>query len=150
MIRVVSKEEIDCPIDEVFEKLIDIDGYPEWMPNNGLFVNCYISTEGPIGVGTGYIDKTRLGTVQGEISAFDRPHRVVFHYTDHMFGKKMMDGWPGYTLESDGVSSTRVHHVAEARLYGFYRLFEPLLRIIARRERQRTVDALKASLKSSH
>lgn len=148
MIRIVVEETIHRPIDVVFAKLVDIDAYPHWMPNTGLFVHCTKDTEGPVGVGTTYTDETKLGPVQGEVSVFEPPRKVTFHYTDHMLGKKTMDGWPGYVLEPHGDSATRVHHVAEAHLYGFFRLFEPLFRGIARRERRRTVAALKASLET--
>lgn len=39
--------------------------------------------------------------------------------------------------------------VLMANLYGWFRVFEPLLRGIARRERQRTVKALKSSMESA-
>lgn len=59
-----------------------------------------------------------------------------------------MEGWPGYELEPDGSRATRVRHVARGRLFGAFKLMQPLVRILARRERRRTVGALKASLES--
>ncbi len=146
MIRVEIDETINRPIEDVFDQLVDISGYDEWMPDDGLFVSCRQDSEGPVGVGTTYSDKTRLGTVQGEISAFDRPNRVVFHYTARLLGMTVMQGWPGYTLERAGEAGTRVHHLAEGHLRGPFKLMQPLVQVMARKERQRTVDALKESL----
>lgn len=146
MIRVEIDETIKRPIEEVFEQLVDIPRYPEWMPNNGLFITCTKDSEGPAGVGTKYSDKTRLGTVWGEVSVFDRPNEVVFHYTARLFGMTVMEGWPGYVLEREGEAATRIHHRAEGHLYGPFKLLQPLVQMMARGERQRTVDALKESL----
>lgn len=148
MIHVAIEETIGRRIDEVFEQLVDIPRYPEWMPDTGLFVSCTKDSEGPVGAGTAYTDKTRLGTIHGDVSAFERPTKVVFHYTARLLGMTVMEGWPGYWLEREGAAATRVHHRAEGRLYGPFRLLRPLVQRMARRERQRTVDALKASLEA--
>jgi uncharacterized protein YndB with AHSA1/START domain len=149
MIHVEIRETIERPIEEVFERLVDIPRYPEWMPRGGLFVTCRKDSEGPVGVGTRYSDVTTLGTVRGEVSEFVHPHRVVFHYTARLLGVKVMEGWPGYTLEPDGESATTVHHRAEGRLVGVFRLLQPLIQRLADGERRRTVAALKGSLESS-
>jgi uncharacterized protein YndB with AHSA1/START domain len=149
VIRVEIHETVDRPIEEVFERLIDIDAYPDWMPGDGLLVTCRQTSEGPMGEGTEYVDTTRLGTVKGEVVEFERPTRVVFHYVAKVFGRTMMHGWPGYTLEPDGQGGTRVHHVAEGRLQGLFKLLHPLIQRCATAERRRTVDALKMSLEAS-
>jgi uncharacterized protein YndB with AHSA1/START domain len=148
MIRVSITETIDRPIAEVFEQLVDIDRYPDWMPDTGIFLDCWKESEGAVGLGTTFVDKTRLGTVKGDITAFERPNLVTFHYTDYLFGRKVIEGWPAYTLEPIGSSSTRIHHRAEAHLYGVYRLFQPIFQRIAHKERTGTLYALKASLES--
>lgn len=148
MIRVEIFETVDRTIDDVFERLVDIDGYPEWMPKRGLFVTCAKDSAGPVGVGTPYSDKTRLGTVRGRVVAFKRPNRVVFCYTARMFGRTVMEGCPGYTLERDGRGGTRLHHVAEGHLHGVFKLLRPLMQLLADRERRLTVDALKESLET--
>lgn len=67
------------------------------MPERGLFLGSTKDAEGPVGPGTPYTDRTRLGTVRGEVSAFDRPHRVLFHCIARLFGMTGLEGWPGYT-----------------------------------------------------
>lgn len=148
MVRVETHEIIERPVEDVFEQLVDIPRYPEWMPDKGLFISCTKDSEGPVGTGTVYSDKTRFGVVRGKVSVFDRPRRVVFHYRAGLLGKTVMRGYPGYTLERVGDNRTRVHHIAEAHLHGLFKLIQPLIRIMARRERRRTVKALKESLES--
>lgn len=149
MIRVEIDETIGRPIETVFDRLVDIPGYLAWMPDDGLFVASTKDSAGPVGAGTRYSDKTRLGTVYGEVSAFARPNKVVFHYTARLFGMTVMEGWPGYVLERDGEAGTRIHHIAEGHLYGLFKLARPLVQRLARRERRRTVDALKKSLETA-
>lgn len=146
MIQVDIHETIHQPVEEVFTRLVDIDGYREWRAGGGgIFRTCSQDSPGAVGEGTRYTDRTWLGTVRGEVVEFDRPRRVVFHYTTRMLGRTAMEGWPGYTLESDGAGATEVHHHAEARAYGPFRLMEPLIQRVADRERGATVQALKQS-----
>lgn len=149
MIRVDIEETIDRPIEEVFEKIVDISSYNEWMPRRGLFISCRKESDGPAGLGTVYSDRTWLGTISGSISEFDKPRKVTFHYTAPFLWWTMIEGWPGYTLERKDDTSTTVHHHAEGRLYGPFKLLRPLMRRVAQGERRRTLDALKATLKSS-
>jgi hypothetical protein len=59
-----------------------------------------------------------------------------------------METCPGYTLEAiEG--GTKLHHVAEGRLFGLFKLMQPRVARIAREERTRTVDALKNSMERS-
>ncbi len=146
MIRVDIHETIRQPVEEVFARLVDIDRYSEWRAGGGgIFLTCSQDSPGAVGEGTRYTDRTRLGTVRGAVVEFDRPRRVVFHYTFRLFGRTAIEGWPGYTLESDGAGGTRMHHHAEARAYGPVRLLEPLIQRVADRERRTTVRALKES-----
>lgn len=147
MVSVELVREIDRPIEEVFDRLVDIDAYPDWLPRGGLFLGCAQTTDGPVAVGTGYVDRTRLGAVAGEVVELERPSRVVFRYTARLLGRTVMVGWPGYTLHPVD-DHTRVHHVAEGHLHGPFRLLQPLVQKVAEHERRRTVDALKASLES--
>ena len=122
MIRVEIDETIRRPIEQVFARLVDIANYAEWMPNNGLFIASTKDSAGPVGPGTAYSDKTRLGTVQGEISRFEPPNVVVFHYAARLCGITVMEGWPGYTLERLDDTLTVIHHRAAGRLYGPFKI----------------------------
>lgn len=148
MIRIQIDETVHRPIEEVFDRLVDIDRYPDWMPDGGLLITCTKDSDGPVDEGTKYSDKTRFGTFHGEIEGLERPTRVTFHYTVRRLGITVMEGWPGYRLERLDDDTTRVRHTATGRLKGPFKLLRPMVRWLAQSERQRTVDALKASMES--
>jgi uncharacterized protein YndB with AHSA1/START domain len=145
MIRIEIKTNIKRPIEEVFDRLTDLSGYNVWMSRTGLFRSCKKTSEGPIESGTTFTDKIRQGRSIGEISEISRPKMIKFRQTVYFKGMPLMESRPGYILESDN-GMTRLHHVAEGELYGIFKILEPIIRIIARRERNITVTALKRSL----
>lgn len=148
MIEVQLDRTINRPIQQVFEHLTDIERYPQWMPRKSILRDCTQDSPGSVGQGTLYTDKTSFGTVHGEVAAYQAPTRVVFHYAMRWFGRTVMEGWPGYTLERAGSARTVVHHHAKARLWGPLRLLQPIIQHIANNERRRTIDALKTALES--
>jgi uncharacterized protein YndB with AHSA1/START domain len=135
---------VRAPIGDVFARLADIGGHNEWMPRRGSILRETRQTSpGPVGVGTTYEDRTRTGTMPGDVAEYEPPHRIVYHWWDaSRSGKVRMEGWPGYTLEPLGDDETLVRHDARLRAYGVYTLGTPLLRLLARRERNATIDAL--------
>jgi len=138
---------IHAPIDQVFARLVDIDGHNAWVAKHGSLLKATRQTSpGAPTVGTTYVDETRQGLVHGEIVELEAPHTVVYHWWDAWAsGRLKMEGWPGYSLEASGDNQTLVHHHAKLNAYGLYRLALPILRWLALRERTVTIDALKAS-----
>lgn len=148
MIRVELNTVIKRPVEDVFERLININDYSKWMPKSGVFIMSKQTSNGPVGKGTTFYDRGRMGTFRGEVSHFEKPTKVAFRETLRWFGMRVMEGRPEYLLEADD-GGTRVHHVSEGQLYGIFKLMQPMTAIIARGERKRTVNALKKSLESS-
>ncbi len=146
MIRVHIVETIHRPVEEVFEQLTDISNWPTWMSKNGIFITCRQESDGPVAQGTTYMDITKMGKIKGEVSEMEKPRKVVFHYWARLFGSKMMEGWPGYELQKLGPQKTKVIHHAEGRLFGWFKLFKPLVQKIANKERRLTLQSLKRSL----
>ena len=148
MVKVKLDTVIKRPVEDVFERLVDISDYSKWMPESGVFIRSTQTSEGPVGKGTTYNDKGRMGTFKGEISDFERPKKVEFRETLRWLGLRVMEGRPRYVLESiEG--GTKVHHVSEGQLYGIFKVMQPMTALIARGERKRTVNALKKSLEAS-
>lgn len=145
-IEFVIERTIAAPIDQVFSRLVDIDGYDEWMPSKGTILKRTRQTSpGEVGLGTTFLDETTYGPTPGEIVELDAPREVVFHWWDKSrAGKLRTEGWPGYSLQTTG-TQTLVRHHAKLNLYGAYRLAAPLFRRLAVRERTVTLEALKAS-----
>jgi uncharacterized protein YndB with AHSA1/START domain len=146
-VRFESHVVIQRPVGEVFERLADLPGYGGWMHRAGLFRGCSITSEGPIREGTTYVDSTRMGKFEGEVTEFLAPTRIAFRETLRWFGSPATQARPEYSLESDG-TATIVHHVAVGELYGWMRLMKPGAAWMANRERSKTLNSLKRSLES--
>ena len=143
-VEIEVERTVAAPIDEVFARLADIEGHNAWVPGRGSILRATRQTSpGPVAVGTTYEDRSRLGAMPGEVAELDAPHRIVYHWWDRSSsGKTRMEGWPGYTLEAVGERETLVRHHARLRANGIRALGTPVLKLVARRERTATMDAL--------
>ena len=138
---------IRAPVDRVFVRLLDLEGYDDWLAGTGSMLRRTRQTSpGPPAVGTTFVDETRQGPMPGEIAELEAPHTVVFHWWERSrSGKLQFEGWPSYHLQPSGDGGTLVRHRARLEPHGVWRLGTPLWRRLALRERRITVDALKAS-----
>lgn len=117
------------------------------MRRTGMFRRSGQTSDGPLGLGTAYLDATRMGTFRGQITDYQPPSRIAFRETLRWFGFDLMEARPEYLLEADG-DRTIVHHVAEGELFGLMRLMKPMAALLARSERTRTVKSLRRSLEA--
>ena len=142
---------IQAPIDQVFARLVDIDGFNEWMPKRGsILKHTQQTSPGEPAVGTTYLDETTQGPLPGEIVELEPPHRVVHNWWDKSkAGKVRSEGWPGFALEPAGDDATLARHHARMTAYCVYRWAAPVFRRLGLRERTATIDALEASFESS-
>ena len=145
MIRVEMNTLVARPIEDVFGRLTDLSDYSRWMPKLGIFVRCGQTSEGPVGEGTTYYDRGRMGTFRGEIVEFRPPTRVAFRESLRWLGVDVMEARPEYELVPTQ-TGTEVRHTAEGQLFGVFKLMEPVVARVARGERKRTLEALKGSL----
>ena len=145
MVRVELDTVIARSIEDVFDRLTDLPDYSRWMPKFGVFIESGRTSDGPVGVGTTYYDKGWMGTFLGEIAEFQAPTRVAFRERLQWLGMTVMEARPEYELVSTQ-TGTAVHHTAEGRLFGIFRVMTPLVAWMARAERGRTVRALRDSL----
>jgi uncharacterized protein YndB with AHSA1/START domain len=145
MIRVELDTVIERSIEDVFAQLIDLPGYRRWMPRRDLFIRSDVTSEGPMGVGTTYYDKTWMGTFRGEVVTFRAPTTIGFSETLRWLGMRVMEARPAYQLVATE-AGTEVHHVGEGQFCGIFRLMGPMGAWMARGERKRTVRALRRTL----
>ena len=146
-IRFESTTVVRRPVDVVFERLADVPEYRRWMHRTGLFRRCGLTSEAPVRLGTTYVDATRMGTFEGEVTEYVPPSRLAFRETLHWFGSGMTQARPEYLLEGDG-DTTVVHHVAVGEHFGWKRVKKPAAALMARLERTRTLNSLKRTLES--
>ena len=97
-VRYEAHMTIDRPIGDVFARLADLDGYGEWMHRTGLFRRSGQASDGPVGLGTAYLDATKMGTFRGEITDYQQPSRLAFRETLRWFGSDLMQARPEYCL----------------------------------------------------
>ena len=92
---------IRAPIDEVFARLVDIDGHNDWMAGTGSMLKHTRQTSpGEPTIGTTFVDETSQGAMPGEISEMERPHTIVFHWWEKSkSGKLKFEGWLSYHLQ---------------------------------------------------
>ncbi|WP_370617172.1 SRPBCC family protein [Mumia qirimensis] len=149
-IEFVIERTIAAPVDRVFARLVDIDRYGEWMPAKGTILRGTRQTSpGVVGLGTTFVDETKLGQTPGDVVEFEAPTAVVFHWWESSKkGKVKAEGWPGYQLSATADDRTLVRHSAKLNLYGAYRLAAPIFRRMALRERTTVMDGLKASFET--
>ncbi|RYU11803.1 SRPBCC family protein [Nocardioides iriomotensis] len=138
---------IPAPIDQVFARLVDIEGHNDWMAGTkSMLKHTRQTSPGEPAVGTTFVDETRQGSMPGEIAEMEAPHTIVFHWWEtSKSGRLTFEGWPSYHLQPSRDGETLVRHRAKLVSYGVWRLGTPLWRRLAVRERTITIDALKAS-----
>ena len=138
---------VRAPIEDVFARLVDIDGHNAWMADTrSMLKRTRQTSPGPPAVGTTFVDETSQGAMPGEIVELEAPHTIVFHWWEKSkSGRLKFEGWPSYRLQSSGEGETLVRHRGKLVSYGVWRLATPILRRFAIKERTITVDALKAS-----
>ena len=138
---------IRAPIDQVFARLVDIEGHNDWMADTGSMLKHTRQTSpGEPAVGTTFVDETSQGTMPGEIVEMTAPHTIVYHWWEKSkSGKLKFEGWPSYHLQPSSDSETLVRHCGKLVSYGVWRLGTPIWRRFAVKERTITVDSLKAS-----
>ena len=146
-IEFVLERTIRAPIDQVFARLVDIEGHNSWMAGTGSMLKHTRQTSpGKPAVGTTFVDETSQGTMPGEIAELVAPHTIVYHWWEKSrSGKLKFEGWPSYHLQPSGDNETLVRHRGKLAAYGVWRLGNPIWRRFAVKERTTTIDALKAS-----
>jgi uncharacterized protein YndB with AHSA1/START domain len=142
-------QRIDAPVERAFDQATDLEAFNDWMPSGGVFKHIERLSPGPVGPGTTYVDRGRMGAFRGEVVEYQRPTHVKYHEVLRWLGIPVTDAWMTYDFErtSDG---TIVHHEAQSEFHGLFRLIGPsLARRVAPAERRRTVEALRRSAELS-
>ncbi|MEP7020135.1 MAG: SRPBCC family protein, partial [Pseudonocardiales bacterium] len=115
---------IRAPIDQVFARLVDIEGHNDWMAGTGsMLKHTRQISPGEPAVGTTFVDETSQGQMPGEIVEMQAPHTIVYHWWDKSkSGKLKFEGWPSYHLQPVADSQTLVRHRGKLVSYGVWRL----------------------------
>ncbi len=143
MIRVEHTVVIERPVEEVFDFMAKVENLPRWAENT---VEAEQTSEGPLGAGTTctVLNKAvrRQMLHHFVVTEYERPTRYAAKTTAGPFPMHL-----SYTLEQvEGGTSLRT--VSEADLGGIFKLGEPLMRRMARKQIEADHTRLKGILES--
>ncbi len=147
-VKAEMDEVIARPVEQVFEQATDLSRFSAWMPRRDIFRECTHISDKPVRLGTTYVDEGWMGRFDGKVIEYEQPARVVYRETLRWFGRPMMVARLTYAFVPHR-GGTLVHHTGESELHGIFRLMRPVVDVIARGERRRTMRALKASLEAA-
>ena len=149
MAEIRVETDIAGSAEAIFDIIVDLRGYDRWLPPSKAFPGTTEISDGPIGVGTTYVESSADGIRRGTVTAFDRPTRVAFHQPMSMKPRALgtVDIGVTYTLTPAG-ASTHVVRVVELALPLALKPAKPIVLRAFRREIERTVAALKAYVES--
>jgi uncharacterized membrane protein len=127
MLKVESTTVISRPVEEVFALLSNLENYPKW---SSAFLEVQKTSEGPIGVGTTWraVQKAFGQRLESEVE-------VTEYEPNRMWTQKGRSPFPVQVQATfEGVDGgTRVNLRLEGEPGGFFRLAEPLLASMAKR-----------------
>jgi len=143
MARIEASVVINRPLEEVFAFVGNIENNPQWQSS---VLESRATSEGPIGVGTTYRYVSQLLgrriETDGEITEYEPNRKYSFKSTSGPFP---IEG--GFTLEA-AEGGTKVTLAAEAEVGGFFKLAEPLVIRMMKRQFEADVGNLKDLLEA--
>lgn len=78
MIKLEFEADIEATAERVFSLLADLRDYDRWLPGSQAFHGTVRISDGPIVVGTSYVEPGPLGRRHGVVTLMDRPTRLAF------------------------------------------------------------------------
>ena len=146
MVELRFETDVGASADDVFSLLADLRGYDRWLPRSSAFHGTSTISDGPIGVGTTYVEPGPLGTRHGVVTRLTRPTRLDFEQPMTLrpsflgvIGIKLF-----HTLTPEG---DHVHVLRRLELTpsGPIKLAMPLVVSAFRSENERMMQVLKSS-----
>ncbi len=136
---------VKTSVKQAFNFVSDIPNYTNWVtPNSPYFIESKVTSEGPVGLGTTFEDKLRLGKSVGKVVEYLPFERLVFEQKwypeSHAFEARIeyhFDPVNGDAKISRKLIMTPV---------GWAEPLKASLTDMSREESQRTCDAIKKTL----
>jgi uncharacterized protein YndB with AHSA1/START domain len=144
VVELEFEAEIRASAERVFSLLADLRDYDRWLPGSSAFHGTVAISEGPIAVGTTYVEPGPLGIRHGAVTEMDRPTRLAFEQP--MTLKPRVLGVIGielsHTLTPNG-PSVRLLRELKLSPRGPVRLAMPFVVRMFRVENERMMNTLK-------
>jgi uncharacterized protein YndB with AHSA1/START domain len=145
MIELRFESDIGASADRVFSLLADLRDYDRWLPPSSAFHGTSQISDGPIEVGTTYVEPGPFGTRRGVVTALEWPRRLDFEQPmtlrPRMFGVIGIKLFHTLTPRDHGVHVLRR---LELTPRGPIRLATPFVISAFRAENERMMKVLKA------
>lgn len=130
---------INRPLDQVFDYVTNIENSSQW---GDAVVEAWQETDGPMGPGTIVTERVKMGPVLSELSweitAYE-PNRLCVYEGESELGHSRT----AYIFEAHG-GDTRLSVEVNVGLSGMSRFMKPLIQVTHKRNRQRSLEAIKA------
>lgn len=144
MITLREHVEIDRPLAEVFDYVVNVENAPKWQP---AVIKVERITDGPIRVGTKFNEVAKM--MGRRISTICEITELV---TNERFGFKGTSTGPfeyetTYIVEPRG-NATLLSVVGNFRTKGLWRLVEPLIKGEVKKESSQELAAMKRAIES--
>jgi uncharacterized protein YndB with AHSA1/START domain len=137
--------EVKRPVEEVSKLVTDIPNYSKWVSqSNSMFIENKVSPPGPVGVGTTFEDKLRFGRAVGKVVEYKPSERIVIEqkwYPESHVSEMRVE----YHFEPLN-GNTRMTHRFDVAPVEIFAPMKAVLTEFCRQERQRTCEAIKATL----
>jgi uncharacterized protein YndB with AHSA1/START domain len=151
MIELRFEADIRASAERVFSLLIDLRNYDRWLPRSSAFHGTTKISDGPIEVGTRYVEPAPLGTRQGVVTGAVRP--TLLNFEQPMTLRPRVLGVIGIRLFhtlTPAADSVHVLRRLELAPRGPVALVMPLVTNPFRAENERMMKALKAFAESGN
>ncbi len=78
MVELRFEADIEATAERVFSLLVELRDYDRWLPPSSAFHGTTRISDGPIGIGTTYVEPGPFGTRHGVVTALVRPTQLDF------------------------------------------------------------------------
>ncbi len=145
VIELEFEQRVDAAPHAVFARLADLGAYQSWLPAEAGWTGCQVTSTGPIGLGSTYVDHMRAGEMVGEVTRHDPPFSLQFHQKLLKSGRPVFEAVQTNELRQVEGGTLLRHSLHVSRLFGPLRLFRRRLARDIAVERERVLGALAAS-----
>jgi hypothetical protein len=98
-----SEAHILCPVEKLFDLIIDFRGQDRWLPGSSAFHGTTEISSNPVSLGTTYREPGPFGVRHGVVTEFERPLNLTFHQPMTLKARAgVVDAVVRYTLTPQG------------------------------------------------
>ena len=145
MITLHNQLDVDRPIAEVYDFIVNVEDAPKWQP---AVLETTRITPGPLQVGSQFREVAKLGNRRVdtlcEVLELEPLQRITFKGSSP---SSPMSYKTTYTLEAKG-DATRITIVGNFSFTGLWRLVEFIIKSEVSKESQQEAQAMKAAIES--